>query len=221
MLGYKPVMDRNFSVNLKSAFTLIELLIVVAIIAILAAIAVPNFIEAQVRAKTSRVKSDLRAVGTALEMYILDHNRYPLYMSPWMPSPYQKLSIVTTPIAYISSIPKDVFLQGAESGLFSPPYNLPGDPNDSFLYNLGTVINGFKVGQTNTEKGRWSLTSVGPDKKLDWPYYAFDNFYIDDEEGRAGVYLTHIYDPTNGTVSGGEIFYRGGGTTKTAPGANW
>lgn len=61
-----------------SGFTLIELLIVVAIIAILAAIAVPNFLEAQTRAKVSRVMSDLRSMGTAIEMYTIDHNKQPL-----------------------------------------------------------------------------------------------------------------------------------------------
>jgi len=53
----------------QRAFTLIELLIVVAIIAILAAIAVPNFLEAQTRARVSRVKNDMRTFGVALESY--------------------------------------------------------------------------------------------------------------------------------------------------------
>ena len=58
-------------------FTLIELLIVVAIIAILAAIAVPNFLEAQTRAKVSRVKADMRSMATALEAYVIDYNSFP------------------------------------------------------------------------------------------------------------------------------------------------
>jgi prepilin-type N-terminal cleavage/methylation domain-containing protein len=74
---------------MKRAFTLIELLIVVAIIAILAAIAVPNFLEAQVRAKVSRVKADMRTFATGLESYAVDWNKYPPYhyqgyLSPWI-----------------------------------------------------------------------------------------------------------------------------------------
>ena len=59
----------------RRAFTLIELLIVVAIIGILAAMAVPNFLNAQVRAKIGRVYADLRSIQTALEMYTIDNNR--------------------------------------------------------------------------------------------------------------------------------------------------
>lgn len=64
---------------MKKGFTLIELLIVVAIIAILAAIAVPNFLEAQVRSKVSRVKNDQRSYATGLESYFVDNNLYPAH----------------------------------------------------------------------------------------------------------------------------------------------
>jgi prepilin-type N-terminal cleavage/methylation domain-containing protein len=60
------------------AFTLIELLIVVAIIAILAAIAVPNFLLAKQRANQSRCAANLKAIAYALYAYKLDLNRYPL-----------------------------------------------------------------------------------------------------------------------------------------------
>lgn len=60
----------------RKGFTLIELLIVVAIIAILAAIAVPNFLEAQTRAKVSRCKADMRTQAVAMEAYYVDYNTY-------------------------------------------------------------------------------------------------------------------------------------------------
>jgi len=66
---------------MKKGFTLIELLIVIAIIAILAAIAVPNFLEAQVRAKVARVRADQRSLATGLEAYYVDNNNYPDWAS--------------------------------------------------------------------------------------------------------------------------------------------
>src|SRR5262245_38120091 len=94
------------------AFTLIELLIVVAIIAILAAIAVPNFLEAQARAKAARARADLRTAATALEAYWVDTNKYPSMIEQgftgggvagselkWWYIP----NVLSTPIAYLSS----------------------------------------------------------------------------------------------------------------------
>jgi prepilin-type N-terminal cleavage/methylation domain-containing protein len=61
----------------KNAFTLIELLFVVATIAILAAIAVPNFLEAQIRSKIARTISDMAVIDAALRAYEADYRAYP------------------------------------------------------------------------------------------------------------------------------------------------
>jgi len=60
----------------RSGFTLIELMIVVAIIGILAAIAIPNFIRFQARAKQSEAKSNLKALFTAERSYYQEKDKY-------------------------------------------------------------------------------------------------------------------------------------------------
>ena len=143
-------------------FTLIELLIVVAIIAILAAIAIPNFLNAQVRSKVSRMESDMRTLGVAIELYHVDYGKYPrqgpegtcVVVTTGLPE-------LTTPIAHITSIPIDIFHD--EQGL---PWPIQYSVCRSDLFY-------------------WELWSFGPD--------------------RVDQYGTLLYDPTNGTVSAGDI----------------
>ena len=62
----------------SKGFTLIELLIVVAIIGIIAAIAIPNLLNAIDRGKQKRTMADIRSIGTAVEAYAVDTNKYPV-----------------------------------------------------------------------------------------------------------------------------------------------
>jgi prepilin-type N-terminal cleavage/methylation domain-containing protein len=85
----------------RSGFTLIELLVVVAIIAILAAIAVPNFLEAQTCSKVARVRANHRTLAMALETYAIDTNGYPSAESN---GTVKWLRWMTTPVAYLTSV---------------------------------------------------------------------------------------------------------------------
>ncbi len=71
-------MQSFISHKLKTArggFTLVEIMIVVAIVALLAAVAVPGFLRARKRSQASRILNDLRAIDSAVDQYALENNK--------------------------------------------------------------------------------------------------------------------------------------------------
>ncbi len=150
---------------MKKAFTLIELLIVVAIIGILAAIAVPNFLNAQMRARIANAESDMKTLDTALEMYRMDNNIYP----PWKDddgsnrNPVgRRLIGLSTPIAYISQVPQDPFVFGAPGQVLVDQHEAytTYDYIDAWAtvnYSGATVLSpAFRCSE-------WRINSYGPD----------------------------------------------------------
>ncbi|MDX2175827.1 MAG: type II secretion system protein GspG [Candidatus Sumerlaeia bacterium] len=170
-----------------SAFTLIELLIVVAIIAILAAIAVPNFLEAQVRSKVSRAKADMRTLATAIEAYRVDENRYPNTRrgGNWLLF-YQRLAFLTTPVAYITTLPQDPFADAGSTNNPQLAYDYLDRP--STLSLLPAVWNPFP-GNGDAANKAWRILSLGPDQR--------ESLVLGPQPVE--------YDPTNGTTSAGDI----------------
>ena len=59
----------------RGGFTLVEIMIVVAIIALLAAIAVPGFLRARKRSQASRIVNDLRLIDSAVDQYAIETNK--------------------------------------------------------------------------------------------------------------------------------------------------
>jgi prepilin-type N-terminal cleavage/methylation domain-containing protein len=56
-------------------FTLVEVMVVMAIISLLASIAVPNYIRSRKRAQAAQVKADLRMIDDAIQFYVIEHGK--------------------------------------------------------------------------------------------------------------------------------------------------
>lgn len=170
--------------TIQRAFTLIELLIVVAVIAILASIAAVNYQEAQVRAKVSRVKSDIRTLFTAIEAYRTDSQAYPAAAlgDLQLEAP---LVVLTTPVAYVSSVPRDPF---------GPcPYD----------FSSGIVLWGYSYKDRATTSINLPADTYGPV----WESQVNQNYFIHSPGPNLVWDVTpfRYYDPTNGSTSAGDI----------------
>ena len=186
--------------NLRpSGFTLIELLIVIAIILILIGIALPNFLEAQMRAKVVRAQADLKSLVTALEGYQVEYRQYlDLWQTRNWGSGYDPNSItshrllpLTTPIKFMTAIPPEAFDLSRE---------IPGFQADTYAY--GSQVSYDKEGEfwramhDRKLKFRYCIRSIGPDRKFNIIEPVFPDLILP-------------YTPTNGTKSRGDISFWG------------
>lgn len=186
----------------KPGFTLIELLIVVAIIGILAAIAVPNFLNAQIRAKIAKVEADFRNLSTAIEQYRMDNNDYMPYPE-WGGNTNPKyLNALSTPVAYISSAESiyDPFRRKQEAdadGILKPRYGY-FDPYDSAV---AWFIVGSKYQGTDLPGPfKYCLVSLGPDN-----LQGVEGSYVQ-SIGHPGAAGFIVYNASNGLNSYGDIY---------------
>ena len=194
----------------RLAFTLIELLVVVAIISILASIAVPNFLEAQTRAKVARTASDMRALATGLETYRLDNNRmFDRQTFPSSPTirgfadvtkKAEDWEPLTTPIAYLTKIPVDIFW---DQSLSRDGSAFVDYWDRRVVVDQIPFLSGAALAAALELKPAWAVVSIGPDGSMGQPggigrYPVPPSFLF-------GTHTTS-YDPTNGTISAGNVF---------------
>ena len=175
----------------------------IAIILILIAIALPNFLEAQVRAKVAKAKGDLRAVSTALLSYYLDFGIFPADHDP-TDNTQNGLYQITSPISYMTALPSETFTDRS-SGLGDPTEDEYGLEMGSTGLRPLTVALGFKP---PFNINAYVVYNYGPD--------GVDNVSANDRwpfpntaTGCGDSFLTS-YSATNGTKSIGDILEFGG-----------
>lgn len=143
----------------KKGFTLIELLIVVAIIGIIAAIAIPNLLNAIQRGKQKRTMADMRAVGTAVEAYAVDNNLYPsggsnvsaitTYVEPKYIKKVPQQDAWDNPLSYVSDNQSYTIRSGGKNTSFESTFTgATTNFNNDIVFSQGQFIE-FAEGAQN------------------------------------------------------------------------
>ncbi|MDX9753947.1 MAG: prepilin-type N-terminal cleavage/methylation domain-containing protein [bacterium] len=216
---------------MKKGFTLIELLIVVAIIGILAAIAVPNFMNAQIRAKIARCYSDMKAMSTAIKSLQIDTNHLPI--DGWdddttegrkilkevfngvgdFPEAERKtshyLAVLTSPVSYMSSVPLDPFMSQA----MDEANRGFGSPFDTYIYaDVDPRIPGTNQGIQALSSPLAEEFGITPLKTGEFAIIGLG------PDGVAGVGTSGTYgsrgfpyNSSNGLISAGDVVMTSGG----------
>ena len=148
----------------KNAFTLIELLVVIAILLILIAIALPKYLDSQVRARVTKVQSELRTVGFALENYRLDWRIYPSRSVQYYKNKSREeigLTWLLDPVPYFTHLPDDPFPTGIDH-----TRGVPGSGPASYILT-GVDVIPSETSLAHPHGGlflrTWLLYSAGPD----------------------------------------------------------
>jgi type II secretion system protein G len=220
----------------RDGFTLIEMLVVIALIGILASIAVPNFLKAKDKAKEAETKANLHVIQVALERYATDHRgSYPTYLiggdqrgwrecdaienrAPGVQPPMDPLMAS----GYLSSYPKNPFV---DDGLTDIIENT-GNPDD-LRYGGGDVRFGFdgtSMGNTlDDPRILWTAPSTLSNMQYTFSpdsYYAANDsheninpFYtMGGIPDRSGINQADMQGRTTAAFWPGQFMYRATGT---------
>ena len=191
-------------VRQHDGFTLIELLIVVAIIGILAAIAVPNFLNAQSRAKLAQCYGNMKSLQTAIGTYEVDWNWPPMDRGDETVTGNSYIAL-TTPIAYAGSIEivRDIFPPKTEARKY---YEYGASLREGSLPNSSDGR--ARVKEYRDAGVSYVVVSSGPDGDTDWGWTSWASGlrvlktpHLAGPNGDGGAF----FNTSNGLNSSGDI----------------
>jgi len=162
----------------RKGFTLIELMIVIAIIIILAAIAIPNYLRMTERARRSRVAGDFASIGTALEAYAVDWGKYPSNGIDVINEPFGKHTDVASGVPTVAAV-----VTGELSG------------DGTLLNTAGTTLHTTLTGETSPVE----YLKLGTIFAMYNPFIPDDDYYYTtDADGTKWIlYVEHPIDTTH------------------------